>query len=869
MNKGVNGMSVDEKPGSPMYVYESTVHCTNILLGLNDQRKKDILCDVTLIVERKEFRAHRAVLAACSEYFWQALVGQTKDDLVVSLPEEVTARGFGPLLQFAYTAKLLLSRENIREVIRCAEFLRMHNLEDSCFSFLQTQLLNSEDGLFVCRKDAACQRPHEDHEDSAGEEEDEEEETMDSDTAKMACPRDQMLPDPIGFEASTIPVAEKEEVLLPESDVPADAKESSAKDALTQYPRYKKYQLACTKNVYNASSHSTSGFASTFSEDHSGTSLKPGLAVGQIKSEPPSEENEDESITLCLSGDEPDVKDRAGDVEMDRKQPSPAPAPAPAPPAGAACLERARDAPSPSCLRSLFSVTKSAESSGLPGTSQQHFARSSACPFDKGITQGDLKTDYAPFPGSYGPPHVGQKDAHSFAMGSPLKGPGLEALCKQEGELDRRSVIFSSGACDQASPAVQSYSGVSALDKDLSEPVPKGLWVGAGQSLSSSQAYPHGGLMADHLPGRMRPNTSCPVPIKVCPRSPPLEARTRTSSSCSSYSYAEDGSGGSPCSLPLCEFSSSPCSQGARFLATEHQEPGLLADGVYSQVRPQIKCEQSYGTNSSDESGSFSEADSDGQLTIHPGPSITEEEPLSVAPNRIMGHCPGAPQTVKLPFPVDQITDLPRNDFQMMIKMHKLTSEQLEFIHDVRRRSKNRIAAQRCRKRKLDCIQNLECEIRKLVCEKEKLLSERNQLKAHMGELLDNFSCLSQEVCRDIQSPEQIQALHRYCPVLRPVALPTAPSISPAPLGVEQCAAGESAPCCLEQGAAAPGPPWAPSSASENCTSARRLEGTDPGAFSERGPPLEPRSQTVTVDFCQEMTDKCTTDEQPRKDYPQ
>ncbi|EPY85535.1 transcription regulator protein BACH2 [Camelus ferus] len=704
---------------------------------------------------------------------------------------EVTARGFGPLLQFAYTAKLLLSRENIREVIRCAEFLRMHNLEDSCFSFLQTQLLNSEDGLFVCRKDAACQRPHEAHENSAGEEEEEEEETMDSETGKMACPRDQLLPDPISFEATAIPVAEKEEVLLPESDVPTDTKESSAKDALTQYPRYKKYQLACTKNVYNASSHSTSGFASTFSEDNSGNSLKPGLAMGQIKSEPPSEENEEESITLCLSGDEPDIKDRAGD----------------------------------------------------------HFARSSACPFDKGITQGDLKTDYAPFTGNYGQPHVSQKDASSFTMGSPHKGPGLEALCKQEGELDRRSVIFSSSACDQVSTSVHSYSGVSSLDKDLSEPVPKGLWVGAGQSLSSSQAYSHGGLMADHLPGRMRPNTSCPVPIKVCPRSPPLETRTRTSSSCSSYSYAEDGSGGSPCSLPLCEFSSSPCSQGARFLATEHQEPGLMGDGMYNQVRPQIKCEQSYGTNSSDESGSFSEADSES------------------CPVQDRG------QEVKLPFPVDQITDLPRNDFQMMIKMHKLTSEQLEFIHDVRRRSKNRIAAQRCRKRKLDCIQNLECEIRKLVCEKEKLLSERNQLKACMGELLDNFSCLSQEVCRDIQSPEQIQALHRYCPVLRPMGLPTASSVNPAPLGVEQnlaapqCAVGESIPCCLEQGAAPPGPPWAPSNTSENCTSARRLEGTDPGTFSERGPPLEPRSQTVTVDFCQEMTDKCTTDEQPRKDY--
>ncbi|XP_055981178.1 transcription regulator protein BACH2 isoform X2 [Sorex fumeus] len=860
-------MSVDEKPDSPMYVYESTVHCTNILLGLNDQRKKDILCDVTLIVERKEFRAHRAVLAACSEYFWQALVGQTKNDLVVSLPEEVTARGFGPLLQFAYTAKLLLSRENIREVIRCAEFLRMHNLEDSCFSFLQTQLLDSEDGLFVCRKDAACQRPHEDHENSAGEEEDEEEETMESEAAKMTCPGDQMLPDPIRFEATPIPVAEKEEALLPEADVPADAKESSEKDALTQYPRYKKYQLACTKNVYNASSHSTSGFASTFSEENSGSGgsggggggggggsgsgVKSRLAVGQIKSEPPSEENEEESITLCLSGDEPDIKDRAGDVDMDQKQPSPAPTAAP--PAGPGGLERARSESSSSCLRSLFSITKGVELTGLPNTPPQHFARGSTCPFDKGISQGDLKTDYAPFTGTYGQPHLGQKDLSNFSLGSPLKGPGLEALCKQEGELDRRSVIFSSSTCDQASTAIHSYPGVGSLDKELSEPLPKGLWVGAGQSLPSSQAYSHGGLVADHLPGRMRPNTSCPVPIKVCPRSPPLETRTRTSSSCSSYSYAEDGSGGSPCSLPLCEFSSSPCSQGARFLATEHPEPGLMADGMYNQVRPQIKCEQSYGTNSSDESGSFSEADSES------------------CPVQDRG------QEVKLPFPVDQITDLPRNDFQMMIKMHKLTSEQLEFIHDVRRRSKNRIAAQRCRKRKLDCIQNLECEIRKLVCEKEKLLSERNQLKACMGELLDNFSCLSQEVCRDIQSPEQIQALHRYCPVLRPVGLPTASSINPAPLGLNQnlapsqCATGESGPCCPEQGAAAaaapPGSPWGPSSTSENCTSARRLEGPGAGPFPERGPPLEARGQTVTVDFCQEMTDKCTTDEQPRKEY--
>lgn len=132
-----------------------------------------------------------------------------------------------------------------------------------------------------------------------------------------------------------------------------------------------------------------------------------GLPWGRL-SEPPGE-NEEESITLCLSGDEPDVKAGAGDVEMDRKQPSPAPLLSPRPLRGRACLEVQGRALPTILLKVSVQHSKSVESSGLPGTSQQHFARSSACPFDKGITQGDLKTDYAPFPGNYGQPHMGQK----------------------------------------------------------------------------------------------------------------------------------------------------------------------------------------------------------------------------------------------------------------------------------------------------------------------------------------------------------------------------------------------------------------------------------------------------------------------------
>ncbi|KAG2468597.1 transcription regulator protein BACH2 [Polypterus senegalus] len=831
-------MSVDEKTESPMYVYESTVHCTNIILCLNDQRKQDILCDVTVIVEGKGFRAHRAVLAACSEYFLQVLVSQTEYELVITLPEEVTARGFAPLLQFAYTAKLLLSRENIQEVIRCADFLRMHNLEDSCFRFLEAQLLSEEDGLLLCRTVAPYPQSQED-ENSEGENE-----SMQSETTKINPPRSKVSADSLSFDKEST-FLEDETLGVPISTVFQDGRTDFEKHGVSDLPRcpkYRKYQLACTKHNNDASR--TSGFPSTFKDPScgSGGASACGVDIGQIKHEPRPDE---ESISLSLSGDEHELKEKDGvaDVEMDCKPHSP-------------IYEDRAKSKSPSCLRSLFK--KGIELVSLPNMPQHDFTNRPACPEDTGVTQGDNRNDYGPLNRDLGQPTSSQKELPSFQVGISLKTPSCEAICKQEVELDRRSVIFSSGTCERLGAPAHSYPIGNSLDKELSENMPKGLWAGASQSLPSSQAYSPSGLPSEPmLQCRSRPNTSCPVPIKVCPRSPPSETRTRTSSSCSSYSYAEDGSGGSPCSLPQFEFSTSPCSQGTRCSTVDQQDTNMVGDTVYKKVRPKIKCEQSYGTNSSDESGSFSEADSESCPTQERGPEV------------------------KLPFPVDQITDLPRNDFQMMIKMHKLTSEQLEYIHDVRRRSKNRIAAQRCRKRKLDCIQNLECEIHKLVCEKEKLLTERNQLKACMGELWENFSCLSQEVCRDVQlSPEQIQSLHRNCPVLRPVdqsGPTTATSIkpsssssstnSPTP-GLEknfmlsQCKE-KSIQCCTEPSTASLGAQWFPGKESENCLTDVAL---DPGAYLERGANAEQYSQTVTVDFCQEMTEKCTTDEQPRKD---
>jgi len=66
---------------------------------------------------------------------------------------------------------------------------------------------------------------------------------------------------------------------------------------------------------------------------------------------------------------------------------------------------------------------------------------------------------------------------------------------------------------------------------------------------------------------------------------------------------------------------------------------------------------------------------------------------------------------MSLPFSVFDIINSPVDTFSEMLARPGLTSEQSQICRDIRRRGKNKVAAQNCRKRKMDTIEELQSQV--------------------------------------------------------------------------------------------------------------------------------------------------------------
>ncbi|XP_030228803.1 zinc finger and BTB domain-containing protein 11 [Gadus morhua] len=111
-------------------------HSQTMLDKLNTQRLNNQFCDITLLIEGEEHRAHKAVLAACSEYFHELFVEKgavSTHEAVVDL-SGFTKASFLPLLDFAYTSSLTFNFCVMADIATLARHLLMAEVLQICES---------------------------------------------------------------------------------------------------------------------------------------------------------------------------------------------------------------------------------------------------------------------------------------------------------------------------------------------------------------------------------------------------------------------------------------------------------------------------------------------------------------------------------------------------------------------------------------------------------------------------------------------------------------------------------------------------------------------------------------------------------------
>lgn len=99
-----------------------------------------------------------------------------------------------------------------------------------------------------------------------------------------------------------------------------------------------------------------------------------------------------------------------------------------------------------------------------------------------------------------------------------------------------------------------------------------------------------------------------------------------------------------------------------------------------------------------------------------------------------------------IPFSAFQIVNMPVEEFMEVLDSHGFSPEQVTLLRDIRRRGKNKLAAQNCRKRKIDAITGLQEEVEMLQAQRARLLREKQLTAKTMGAVGQQIRQLTRDV---------------------------------------------------------------------------------------------------------------------------
>ncbi|XP_069771681.1 uncharacterized protein [Narcine bancroftii] len=124
--------------GNSMLYVEFPNYSSSLLENLNQQRMEGKFCDISIHVQDKVFKAHRAVLAASSPYFHDQVLFRNTSRLV--LPGVMDSRAFEGILASCYAGRLAVLRADIVSYLTVGSFLQMWHVVDKCTELLRDHL---------------------------------------------------------------------------------------------------------------------------------------------------------------------------------------------------------------------------------------------------------------------------------------------------------------------------------------------------------------------------------------------------------------------------------------------------------------------------------------------------------------------------------------------------------------------------------------------------------------------------------------------------------------------------------------------------------------------------------------------------------
>jgi hypothetical protein len=132
-------------------------------------------------------------------------------------------------------------------------------------------------------------------------------------------------------------------------------------------------------------------------------------------------------------------------------------------------------------------------------------------------------------------------------------------------------------------------------------------------------------------------------------------------------------------------------------------------------------------------------------------------------------------RALNIPIPTPEIINLPIDEFNERLAKFDLSEAQLSLIRDIRRRGKNKVAAQNCRKRKMDQIVGLQGEVDVMFSQKEALQRQQDQLLLWRQMARDKYANLYQFIL-DASTRHNVQSFTSENPPEYPGGHGTDPS---------------------------------------------------------------------------------------------